>query len=100
MKIMALSADQHVGPRMQDLRPYCPQEFMEAFDEFSQAGESQASYQRAVFEQTFSDEYRNGRALNLQTAGHYDADAFVRDMDREGVAGGVVFHNSLNGEPL
>lgn len=98
--IMALSADTHVGPRMQDLRPYCPQGYLEAFDQFCQTRLSKASVQGAIFEQTFSEEYRHGRALNLQTTGHYDADVYLRDMDHEGVAGAVVFHNSLNGEPL
>ena len=48
----------------------------------------------------FSAEYRNGCRRNLKTAGHYDPHARLRDMDRDGVAGGVIFHNSLNGEPF
>jgi predicted TIM-barrel fold metal-dependent hydrolase len=48
----------------------------------------------------FSDEYRNGCRRNLQTAGHYDPHVRLRDMDRDGVAGGVIFHNSLNGQPF
>src|SRR3974390_2116382 len=62
-QIMALSADTHVGPRMEDLRPYCPAKYVEAFDEWCNGRLAQASVQRSIFEQTFSPESRNCRAL-------------------------------------
>jgi predicted TIM-barrel fold metal-dependent hydrolase len=37
---------------------------------------------------------------NLRTAGHYDVHTRLRDMDRDGVAGEVIFHSSQNWEPI
>jgi hypothetical protein len=38
--------------------------------------------------------------LNSHTAGHHDPHAWLADMDHEGVAGGLVFADSLNGQPF
>ena len=38
--------------------------------------------------------------LNLKTAGHHDMHARLRDMDRAGVAAGVIYHGSQNNEPF
>jgi predicted TIM-barrel fold metal-dependent hydrolase len=37
---------------------------------------------------------------NLQTAGHNDVHARLADLDRDGVACEVIFHESQNGEPI
>ena len=37
---------------------------------------------------------------NHQTAGHYDMEARLRDLDREGVAAEVIFHGSQNEEAM
>jgi len=95
--LMVFSADTHVGPRPEDIRPYCPQKYLEAFDEFAATVDAY----NAMFEaRSFSDEYWNGRRRNGRTAGHYDPHARLRDMDRDGVAGGVIFADSLNGQPF
>src|SRR5215467_8261245 len=86
---VVVSADTHIGPRLvDDLRPYCPAVHLDAFDEFAAAGGPNAS-----------------RGLipphpNLTTAGHYDSAARLADFDRDGVAAGVMFHGSQNGQPL
>jgi predicted TIM-barrel fold metal-dependent hydrolase len=95
--VLVFSADTHVGPRPEDLRPYCPAAHLEAFDAF---GATAGAY-NAFFEvRGFSDEYWHGRRRNQRTAGHFDPHARLTDMDRDGVAGGVVFHDSLNGQPF
>jgi predicted TIM-barrel fold metal-dependent hydrolase len=95
--VMVFSADTHVGPRPDDLRPYCPAEHREAFDAF---GATAGAYNDFFEVRGFSDEYWHGRRRNQRTAGHFDPHARLADMDRDGVAGGIVFHDSLNGQPF
>jgi predicted TIM-barrel fold metal-dependent hydrolase len=95
--LMVFSADTHVGPRPEDLRPYCPQSHLAQFDEFGVAAKEYNTF----FElRSFSDEYWSGRARNQRTAGHFDPYAQLADMDADGVTGGIVFHDSLNGQPF
>jgi predicted TIM-barrel fold metal-dependent hydrolase len=101
--LTVFSADTHVGPRLlEDLRPYCPKRYLEQFDDFASSKYADPNVGLEMFWTAgrFSDEYRNGCRRNLKTAGHYDPYARLRDMDHDGVAGGVIFHNSLNGEPF
>ena len=97
LPLLVFSADTHVGPRPEDLRPYCPQEHLEQFDAF---GATAQDYNTFFELRAFSEEYWNGRRRNMETTGHYDPHARLRDMDRDGVSGGIVFHDSLNGEPF
>jgi predicted TIM-barrel fold metal-dependent hydrolase len=96
--VMVFSADTHVGPRMQDLRPYCPEKYLTAFDEFAASPYAQAAANVEKHDFMSSDEYKQGHERNLATTGHYDPYARLRDMDKDGVCGGVIFHQSLNGE--
>jgi hypothetical protein len=99
--LMLFSSDSHVGPRLvEDLREYCPQKYRHQYDEFVASEYANPDVGLEVFLETFSDEYRHGCRRNLRTAGHHDALARLRDMDRDGVAGSVIFHNSLNGQPF
>jgi predicted TIM-barrel fold metal-dependent hydrolase len=96
--LMVFSADTHVGPRPEDLRPYCPARHLAAYDDFvTQWGEQ---YNQFFEMRAFSDDYWEGRRRNALTDGHFDPDAWLHDMDRDGVAGGVIFHDSLNGQPM
>ena len=97
-RLMVFSADTHVGPHPRHLRPYCPQQYLEAYDEFVER--SEAIFNATFEAMAFSEEYRAGRRRNALTEGHFDPAAWMRDMDRDGVAGGVVFHDSLNGQPM
>jgi predicted TIM-barrel fold metal-dependent hydrolase len=96
--LLVVSADMHVGPRPEELRAYCPKQYLEQWDAFAAVVVDQ--YNRAIEIRSFSDEYWEGRRRNQETAGHYDPHAWLRDMDRDGVAGGVIFHDSLNGQPF
>ncbi len=99
--VMVFSSDNHVGPRLkEDLRQYCPEKHLSAFDDYANSPIGDAVRNRVINEPAYSDAYIHGRSRNLETAGHYDAETFVRDMDHEGISGAVIFHQSLNGQPF
>ena len=97
-----ISIDTHIGPRLvEDLRPYCPKEHLELFDSYA------AATLEARKEEPPGGFFARGRTafiaqheLNMQTDGHHDMGARLADMDRDGVAAEVIFHGSMNGEPL
>jgi predicted TIM-barrel fold metal-dependent hydrolase len=103
---VVVSCDTHIGPRLvEDLRPHCPAEHLEAFDAY--AGELQAKKEAAAAAKgrvSFGGKEMGQdwgvRLDNLQTPGHYDMHARTKDLDNDGVAAEVLFHDSQNGEPL
>ena len=107
--VVIVSGDTHIGPRLkEELREYCPPEHLEAFDAF----EDKINTDRAtMFEQASDDDKLSMSVMmsgamgiqigkNLQTAGHYDMHARLKDYDRDGVAAGVLIHGSQNGQPI
>jgi predicted TIM-barrel fold metal-dependent hydrolase len=92
--LVVVSVDSHVGPRLaEDLRPYCPSAHLADFDRFTdEAAKVKAAI--AGFAQYLLEH------PNLQTAGHHDSAARLADYDYDGVAAGVLFHGSMNFEPL
>ena len=91
-----VSADTHIGPRLvEDLRPYCPTRYLGEFDRFAAETEAQLQATLATF---------NGGGFinhpNLRTLGHYDSAARLVDYDFDGIAAGVIFHGSMNMEPI
>lgn len=103
---VVVSCDTHIGPRLvDDLRPYCPADLLEPFDAY--AGELQKRKEAAAAARgrvSFGGKEMGAdwgvRLDNLQTPGHYDMHARMRDLDGDGVAAEVVFHDSQNGEPI
>jgi hypothetical protein len=96
--LMIISADCHIGPRLvEDLRPYCPQRLLDAFDEYVAA--TDRSEGRYVAE---SDVGAGAlwQVRNQRTTGHHDPVARRRDLDFEGVAAEVLFHGSQNNQPI
>ena len=89
-RVLLVSGDSHVGPSLDALRWYCPNKYLDAFDEFAASPEVVA----------FRAGVREGESLYLRTAGHDDPHARLADMDRDGVAAEVIFHNSFNGQPM
>ena len=91
-----VSNDTHIGPRLvDDLRPYCPSAHLEDFDRF--AAETAAQFQATV------STFNGGGFLhhpNLRTLGHYDSAARLADYNYDGIAAGVIFHGSMNMEPI
>ena len=104
--LVIVSADTHIGPRLvEDLRPYCPKNLLDDFDAY--AGDLRAKREAAAankekvsFGGTKPGPDWGVRFDNLQTPGHYDMHARLRDLDNDGVAAEVMFHDSQNGEPM
>ena len=87
-----VSCDPPIGPRLkQDLRPYCPAQHLDRFDDFVRYVESTDSLR--------TSQEANLRAL-MRTEGHYDPHQRMRDLDHDGTAAEVIFHGSQNGEPI
>lgn len=101
--LIVVSADTHIGPRLtEDLRPYCPQSHLAEFDEFADALRKKneaAKGQLGFGGMTRSADWAVSRR-NLETEGHFDIHARLRDLNNDGVAGEVVFHDSQNGNPM
>ena len=93
--MVIVSSDTHIGPRLQeDLRPYCPREHLDTFDEHAARSSELKAMLRAYRESEDSPLARNA------TDGHHDMRARLRDMDRDGVAAEVIFHGSQNTEGI
>ncbi|MBL7493527.1 amidohydrolase [Frankia sp. AgB1.9] len=101
--LIVVSADTHIGPRLeQELRPYCPAPLLDEFDEFAGAlaRKREASNNQLGFGgMTRGADWKVSRR-NLETEGHFNIEARLRDLDNDGVAGQVIFHDSQNGQPL
>ena len=104
--IVIVSCDTHIGPRLVDeLRVYCPADLHDEFDAFAtelrKKREAAAKSRKIVsFGGTNPGDDWGVRMANLQTPGHYDMQARLRDLDNDGVAAEVMFHDSQNGEPM
>jgi predicted TIM-barrel fold metal-dependent hydrolase len=103
---VVVSCDTHIGPRLtEELRPYCPKNLLEPFDayngELQQRREAAAAAKGRV---SFGGKQMGAdwgvRLDNLLTPGHFDMHARLKDLDSDGVAAEVVFHDSQNGEPV
>jgi predicted TIM-barrel fold metal-dependent hydrolase len=96
---VVVSVDTHIGPRLrEDLRPYCPEKHLAAFDEFVAGHEQAVKDASKRVAPTFTS--REQHLRNLATEGHYDSAARLRDMDYDGVAAEVIFHASQNGQAV
>jgi predicted TIM-barrel fold metal-dependent hydrolase len=104
--LVIVSCDTHIGPRLvDDLRPYCPTDLLDDFDAYSDGLQEKraaaaAARERVAFGGKTMGSDWGVRLANLQTPGHYDMYARIRDLDADGVAGEVMFHDSQNGEPI
>ena len=104
--IVIVSCDTHIGPRlMEDLRPYCPQNLLQAFDDYAgglkkKREAAAANKEKVSFGGNSVGPDWGVRFANLETPGHYDMHARLRDLDNDGVAAEVMFHDSQNGEPI
>jgi predicted TIM-barrel fold metal-dependent hydrolase len=102
--LVVVSSDTHIGPLLEkQLRPYCPKKYVEAFDEYVAANQVYRTLQRESSPQFYA-ESEPGRFVrsfhNMRTTGHYDVDARLRDMNYDGIAAEVIFHGSVNDEPI
>ena len=94
--VVIVSNDTHIGPRLvEDLRPYCPREHLDEFDRF--AADATASKEAATAMLQGSGYLDHP---NFRTLGHHDSAARLADYDHDGIAAGVMFHGSMNLEPI
>jgi predicted TIM-barrel fold metal-dependent hydrolase len=104
--LIVVTTDSHIGPRLaEDLRPYCPAEHLDDYDDFVRRCEPYTD-PKALFS-TFAPKDQNPdfatRVAALErnaTEGHHDVAARLVDMDRDGVAAEIIFHGSQNGQPF
>ncbi len=104
--MLVVSCDTHTGPRLrEDLRPYCSADVLDEFDVYLTSWEEQkaaaaAAQGRVAFAGAAMGPDWGVRVDNLKTPGHYDMHARLRDLDADGVAAEVMFHDSQNGQPI
>jgi predicted TIM-barrel fold metal-dependent hydrolase len=104
--VAVVSADSHCGPRIkEDLRPYCPSAYLDEFDAFvgtyaPPEGGTHAHKDVDPYPYPEARERAQRARRNAAMLGHYDMEARLADMDRDGVAAEIIFHGSQNGEPF
>jgi predicted TIM-barrel fold metal-dependent hydrolase len=104
--IVIVSCDTHIGPRLvEDLRPYCPRNVQQQFDDYADGlakkrAAAAANKEKVSFGGNSVGPDWGVRFANLETPGHYDMHARLRDLDNDGVSAEVMFHDSQNGEPI
>ncbi len=105
-RYLVVSGDAHAGPSLErDLRPYCPQEHLAAFDEFAHAVKDEAIAELSAPDAAADDGTRpagwhDAVALTQSCPGQTDPHARLADMDAQGIAAEVVFAGGMNGEVL
>jgi predicted TIM-barrel fold metal-dependent hydrolase len=101
-QIPIISIDTHIGPRLvEDLRPYCPKGHLDLFDAFAAVtAEAREQEPPGGFFGRGRTAFIAQHEVNMRTDGHHDMTARLADMDRDGVSAEVIFHGSMNGEPL
>jgi predicted TIM-barrel fold metal-dependent hydrolase len=94
--VVVVSNDTHVGPRLvDDLRPYCPAAHLDEFDAFAASTAADRAAATTMLEGSGYLDHPNFR-----TEGHHDSAARLADYDHDGIAAGVLFHGSMNLEPI
>lgn len=106
--LAVISGDSHIGPKLDDLRSYCPAAHLDAFDDharqhqqglaarMSTVAGTQHQLEPSPEEATLADQTNRIR----KTAGGYDVEARLRDMDRDGVVSEVIYHGTQDGNPV
>jgi len=96
-RVIIASSDTHVGPLLEQLRDYCERAYLDEFDAFVGSCAQQPGNVKA-FEDGATEV---GPSFErVVTPGHHDVYERLRQLDRDGVAGEVVFHGSQNGQPI
>lgn len=99
-RAVVITSDAHCGPRLdEDLRPYCPPEHLGAFDAFAvkAAERRQLGGIGGPTDGMDREKVRGGPLRNTLFEGGWDMESRLRDMDRDGIAGEIVFHGLNQG---
>src|SRR5262249_29197354 len=107
MRYLVVSGDSHAGPSLKhQLRDYCPQRYLDAFDDFvegieqvryAELAEVSAPVEPAKARSALG---REGLTRIRDCRGLQEVGARLRDMDEQGIAAEVVFSGGQNGEVL
>jgi len=91
--LVIISADCHAGALPDTYREYLPARLHEHFDEWWAATDAEMKERRGTFFDMDSTEERERieSVLDGKAEGEYDADARLRELDADGVAGEVIF---------
>jgi predicted TIM-barrel fold metal-dependent hydrolase len=118
LRYLIVSSDSHAGPSLEkSLRPYCPKEYLDDFNDFARGvaegqflrreREHELSHVDRLLFTTFftseglmSDEQRAAMQSVLTCPGHDDPYARLAEMDQSGVAAEVIFAGGENLEVL
>jgi len=96
---LVVSADSHVGPSLRSqLRPYCPRQFLDAFDDYAESTPKIGA--GLVPGRVLTAVGRRENDRRMAAEGLQDASARLKDMDAAGVAADVLFAGGGNGEML
>lgn len=100
-----ISADGHVSPLMeQHLRPYCPPQYLELFDEetarYHSAEVPMAGNPKLKRDDVNPPEVARFHVKSGQHPGLWDSAVRRRVLDEEGVCAEVIFHGAANQEQL
>lgn len=90
--LVLVSADTHIGPRLKDLRDYCPAEYLADYDSY--LGALKQAAKDSPFGWDKEDPQVQAVLRNGRTRGHFDMHARLADMDADGVAAEVIFHGA------
>lgn len=101
-----MSSDGHAGPRLvEDLRPYCPSAYLDAFDRYA----TEKPWLSKMPPRGNSPPPPPGPQMAhkmelmrrcVQSSGHHDMGVRLREMDVDGVAAEVIYHGTHNMERL
>jgi hypothetical protein len=100
---LIISSDGHVGPSLENqLRPYCPNAYLAEFDEYVQAYRHSMELRRATMRpvEHARPEVLQAVERTQNCRGLGDPNAFLADMDAEGIAATVLFGGGQNEETL
>jgi predicted TIM-barrel fold metal-dependent hydrolase len=100
-----VSCDGHIGPRMSDMRTYCPKGRLEQFDEFAgQIEDMGKAFSALRPEQTLDAPEALARAAQSArmraVEGAHDMQARLRDMNDDGVVAELIFHGVQDLRPV
>src|SRR5271168_1428684 len=88
-RVVVVSTDSHTGPSLDTLREYCPQEHLDAYDDF--AAEPNL-YAPDSDTNRFTAEVEEVWRQQTHDPGVNDAKFRLQNMDEDGIAAEVIFH--------
>jgi len=99
-RYVVVSGDSHVGPSLEkQLRDFCPPQYIDQFDEFARTRKGDGALEARMTDfatpAALSAVERSRNCPGLQ-----DPNAFLSDMDQDGIAAQVIFAGGGNDEPL